>query len=562
MRKYIATLLVVLLTLVGCTSLPTSGEVNVVARPTQQDGQINFDPQGPTPNAKPEEIVDGFMRASGAGPADDFSVARQYLTPEAASLWNPTAQVRIYPDNQNHNLSRTRSGAVRVSVPAYGSLDETGVYTVSSADAVISAEFSLLKDSNNQWRIAVLDDGVIMPDSLFRSLYQEIPLYFYTSDYRYMVPDVRWFPRSRSMSLAVSALATGPTSWLSGAVRSALPVGVELGSGGVTLENQTAVVDLSSEVTSLSDVELSRLRAQLAKTLVGTDQVQDVRITSAGAALEVTSAPDIASYPMESYPVTGIRNGEIVSVTRADGVESRIGGTQIQELQLTDVAPNYGSDPAWVAARGGENKNLYVIDAANGQADLLATDASGLTSPSTDRYGFIWSAPQTNAGEIFAFNATGQETMTLPLTGLDGTTIEQVRVSREGARLIVVAKVEGVPTIYALGIERNGAGDPVSLSEPRRIGMRLAVIGDLSWVDDRTLVVAGSVASGVEYNMYSVPIGGPMTGESFSNEIASLTSARGKESVVIETTSGTLYEYDAGAWRVLASDVASPAFPG
>lgn len=238
--KKLLILIVALLTLGACATLPTEGEPLAVERPEQMSGDVVLDPQGPNPGASPEEVVTGFLQASAAGFSDDFTVARQYLTREASATWNPNTQVRIYADTQTISTSQMRSGAYRVSVGAAGVLDSDGRYSASQVDATMSSELSLLKDQSGEWRIAVLDDGVMMPDSLFQSFFQKAPVYFLTRDLSALVPDVHWYSRSDAASLLIRGLVAGPPSWLAGSVRSMLPQGVTVVDPAVSFEGSAA----------------------------------------------------------------------------------------------------------------------------------------------------------------------------------------------------------------------------------------------------------------------------------------------------------------------------------
>ena len=85
------------LTLSACGAMPRSGPVHKVIEPTEQTQQsaMPFNPQGPRVGATAQEIVEGFL-AAGVGAQDDYSVARQYLTPQLAATWKPDTRVLIH----------------------------------------------------------------------------------------------------------------------------------------------------------------------------------------------------------------------------------------------------------------------------------------------------------------------------------------------------------------------------------------------------------------------------------------------------------------------------------
>src|SRR5690606_2169687 len=96
-RGVIAGLLGLLLVLSGCASIPSNGETGVISVEDQaQRVQSEVEPEGPVEGADPNTIVRGFL-AAGAGHADDFAVARSFLTEDFAKEWEPEASVVIMP---------------------------------------------------------------------------------------------------------------------------------------------------------------------------------------------------------------------------------------------------------------------------------------------------------------------------------------------------------------------------------------------------------------------------------------------------------------------------------
>src|SRR5699024_3206017 len=84
MREFLGRAMVVLLRplllLSGGASSPSNGETGVISVADQaQRVQSEVEPEGPVERAHPNSIVRGSL-APGAGHADDFAVARSFLT--------------------------------------------------------------------------------------------------------------------------------------------------------------------------------------------------------------------------------------------------------------------------------------------------------------------------------------------------------------------------------------------------------------------------------------------------------------------------------------------------
>ncbi|HKH07639.1 MAG TPA: hypothetical protein VKA62_01720, partial [Agromyces sp.] len=92
MRDRVAALsaLVLVATLAGCASIPTSGGVQ--QGPARQDQQVDLDVlvDGPQKGATQAQILQGFIDAA-ASPRNNYQVAREFLTDALAAEWQADA---------------------------------------------------------------------------------------------------------------------------------------------------------------------------------------------------------------------------------------------------------------------------------------------------------------------------------------------------------------------------------------------------------------------------------------------------------------------------------------
>ena len=99
------------LALVGCVGLPDSGPVSAGEVEDGTDlGDVEFIAEGPTPGATQEEIVQGFLQAA-LSPADDFSIARDYLADGFDVEWDPGAGVSLRSGSATLTATATSSGS-------------------------------------------------------------------------------------------------------------------------------------------------------------------------------------------------------------------------------------------------------------------------------------------------------------------------------------------------------------------------------------------------------------------------------------------------------------------
>lgn len=559
MRKIFSLLLVVLMTVTACASLPESGAPQAIERPEQVSGGAVLDPQGPTPGAAPEDIVAGFLQASSAGFSDDFAVARQFLTADAASSWNPTTQVRIYFDSQNPTVTQTRTGAFRVAVPAAATVDASGRYTSAVPDSNLSSEFSLLRESNGEWRIAVLDDGVTVPDSLFKNSFVESPLYFLSTDQSAFVPDLRWYPRNKVAASKARGLLEGPPSWLAPAVRTIVPTGTTLVNPVVNVEDGVAKVDLSAQVTELSPGELALVKAQFTKTLTNQTNISAVELLANGASLDIQSQVELQSYPYASYPLMGLRDG--VPVAAQGDASPLIENTAVDNLDLVSLAAGYEEPASQLYGLTADRRVIYTLNLPDSSL-WEGHRGENLLAPSVDSDGWVWTAESQGATSFNVFNESLGEDLEIPATWLEGGEIHSIAVSRESSRIAAVVERDGVNTLVLAGITRDASGRPTAVGESVRYGQRMLEIVDFAWVDESRLVVIGRTANATERSLYAVTLGGESTAMSSVQGLIAVSAGRGHDSIVLQTEDNRFFMYDAGAWRLIAENIESPTYPG
>ena len=139
------------LTLSGCGGIPNSSEVffgEVISEDiTAQFVRVIARP--PSAGMTPELIVRGFLDAC-ADPALDYGIARQYLMPESASIWNPEAGIEIY-DATTMQISGDAPNLVAVAAKR-GNISDLGKYASADPGAQTSSNFELVQDELGQWR--------------------------------------------------------------------------------------------------------------------------------------------------------------------------------------------------------------------------------------------------------------------------------------------------------------------------------------------------------------------------------------------------------------------------
>lgn len=545
-----------MLALAGCVAIPTSGPVGEGPGVVEEPADVVPLADGPRPGAGPEEIVLGFLRAgAAAGLGDDFAVAREYLAASARD-WDPTERVVVYSSAGSPEVTSISPTQVKVTVPVAATLDAGGRYAEAAPGASETALLDLVEDSSGQWRISGLENGILLSEPNFESLYRLTPLYFLSPDERYLVPEPRWFPDRNVATSAVRELLAGPSPWLRDAVRTAVPEGVRLSVDAVTINDDgAAVVDLTQAVLSAGTEQRSLLLAQLQATL-RLPRIRDVQIQAGGV-------------PLAQVPVAELERGvdlrTRLAVTTPDAL------LELADLKLVPVGgigpltglgvrhPARSEDGDLTVGISGTDELITLPD-ADGETTVLATGGS-LLAPSVDRLDWVWTGSAAEPDALLAVQADGTS-VRIDADWLDGRTVRSVRVARDGARIAVLSSGADGVALDVTGVVRDDSGTPQQLGEPLRAGAVLVDGTAVTWVDDLNLAVLGRSGTMTSPALHLVPIAGQTRALPAVEDAVSIAAGKGDRALYVGAADGTLYGLSGQSWVVAATEVRDPAFPG
>jgi hypothetical protein len=549
--------LVLALVLGGCVSIPTAGPVTEGDGAVDEPGSVFPLAYSPPADASPTAIVQGFLSASAAGLGDNYAVARQYLTAPARTAWVPGEGVVVYSTAENLDFENPQEPQVSVALPVVATVDADGRYAESPPGAEQDAVFDLVQDAQGQWRITALDNGVLMSQPIFNSVYRATPLYFLTPAADVLVPEVRWFPERNAATYAVRALLNGASPWLRDAVRTAFPEGTELAVESVPVDaDGTAAVDLSAAVATADVTDRALLKAQLAAVLE-LPGVRQVAVSIAGLPMVEPAPADLPRDPSVGTVLRTLRDGRVLQL---DG----------SELTAPDDVPPLGvPDPhalAWardgnptVVLSGPDTLVLAPATVEDPPRTLLT--APGLVEPSVDPLRWVWTGPAQSTGRLTAVQAEGVATEVV-VPWLDGRSLRSLRVSRDGVRIAVVSSGPDGVTVDVAGVVRDGSGTPQRLTERMRVGTRLATATEVVWVDESTVAVLGTSGTMTGPTVHLVPTAGPTRALPAIENAVSIAAGRGERAVYVATEVGGLHSLRGTSWVLVATGVQSPAFPG
>ncbi len=467
--------LAALLLLAGCADIPTGGGVTrQVIDSTGGDSALLTLPEAPTKGASQQEILDGFIRA-GRVPQVNYQVAREYLTDDFRTTWNPNAGVLV--SSSPITPAAVSPNVLQLAVQTSATIDADGRFTTTADVQTKLLQYSFQKDSKGQWRISAAPDGTVLTPNRFAAIFHAYDLFFFDPSFNYLVPDRRWFADSTQVATRiVKGLLAGPSPWLSGGVVvSAFPSGTEL-TGAPVIESARATVDLSSQVSSQSATAKRRMTQQLTQSMSGL--AASASITVGGFPVNVTDGPEPDLNLSVLQDPVGFEKG--VFGTLAGGTVHPLPGIGAID-KLAPAGAAVGRDGNEVAVLGGSGVSIVRGTAAAAPLDGRA----GLVTPSLDPEGFVWSVPSAQPDAIVAYDAQGKpHPLGLGVTG----TIVSMAVSRDGTRLLVALQTSSGPQLLVAGIIRDKDLIPTSLGQPYYVAVGAGELLGASWVNSGTVV--------------------------------------------------------------------------
>lgn len=557
-RGLAAALAVVIAGLSGCASLPQSGPVQQGDPDVAEPGSIALLARRPTPGDDAETIVDGFLRASAAGFTDDFAVAREFLAGTARASWNPLARVLVYAGQAVVEPDADDEDVLLVQAALTGTIDHAGRYTEATPGTRATVEVSLDRDAAGEWRIVGLEDGVLLSEPLFRSIFQQTPLQFVTPDGRALVPETRWYSRRTVETSAVGGLLAGPSVWLAPGVVNTFPPGTRLTVDAVAVRDGVAQVDLSAEALAATPGERALMQAQLEQTLLPLPRVRAVAVTVRGVPFEVPGpTPDLVVDPTVGTSPVVLAEGRLQSVEAGSLIPVDDAGPITSAGPSDPALPYDGSVPVVLST----GASLVTVPPEGTAPTTLLTAPRALTAPSYDRLGWVWVAQGDVGNLIHAVRVDGTR-VDVAAPWLEGRQVRSLRVSREGARALVVSVSGTTVLIEVAAVVRDGEGAPLALGEPLRVGQRASSAGPAAWVDQQTVAVLGTVGSSGATTAVLVPVGGPTTALPAVDGAVEIASGKGDRLLFVATPTGELFERNGVGWTPTVRGVRDPTFPG
>lgn len=542
--------------LTACTSLPTSGEANagLALDEVDIDPDISQIAARPLEGASPAQIVEGFLDAA-LTPDNGWAIAREFLSPELAATWRPTAGVSIDSSAAQREFSAdidgdeqsAQSGDVRVVLDQVARVDESGAYNELPGDASVAA-FEVQRNDEGEWRITTADDGIFLDAESFTQVYRHYSLQYFDHSWTHLVPDLRWYPRRANIATTLTqALLNGdPSEWLEPGVRSAFPGDVSLALDAVPISpEKVATVELTPAASGLDSTQIARMRTQLEATLRPAGATE-VRLTVNGRDLDASRAV-VETGQIESSPVV-LTDTEFGAHIGDEIVPYAGISPEVVELATSVHAVDVAADDSRAAVQL-EGGAVYTI--AGGRVDELDGRA-GLVKPSVDPYGFTWTVPSTSPQALTAWQPDVSSAQ-VQNAFADASSISELRVAPDGVRVAAVVTVGNQRWLAVAAIIRDENQVPVELGPAYLVTQLEGATLGMSWVGEEAVGILMD-ADGSRI-VRTQDVGGPGEEAAAPAQAVSLSGGRTSAAVRILNDEGVLFAQRGTTWQMGLSSV-------
>jgi hypothetical protein len=555
MKKYFIVL--ISFALVSCGNIPKNSSIQEgsILGSVPEGSIVRVIASAPQEGMTPEEIVSGFLNAS-ASSENDFKIAREYLIPELRSSWQPTQQIQVYEGQGRLNL--TQSNTVVFTAPLNSVIDARSRITLSEPDSQLVQEFKL-KKVDNEWRINLDIKGLLISRADLNRSFTTFPLWFPDSSLKTLTPDVVVLPRSTTGNATrlMQLLLAGPGENLTGAVRSAFPVGTTLAINSVPVSNGLATVSLNETVLSAEPYLREVLSAQIVKTLSKIPEIRTVRINVGSSSLIVPNTPIRQSTTLwEKFSPDSNRE--------ADALAIQNGKILRMDTEVTStISDDYFNSGRWFAATANRDENILaavtedrtkfvVQNSSTSTPRRVLIEGQGFRIPRSDIFDAIW---VTGLNQISVVQ--NNRVVNVSIDGIEKQNVIDVIPSPDGVRALLIVNTAYGTELRIGTIVRDDQS--IKIIYVRKLIRDGFSVTQATWQDSGIVLYLDNLSEPA--SIYSIDA---FTG--FSKSLYSQLGTRNLASVIKKPTyltleDGSLLERVSGEW-IGRGNLINATYPG
>ena len=543
------------LLIISCGNIPSTSSIKQGPEigSNDQNSIIRVIASRPQPGMSQEQIVNGFLNAS-ASSDNDFAIAREYLVPNKKISWNPTKSIEVYEgQGQFQYINETQ---IDFSAALHSRVNEFSRIVLANPEDQLLKTFNL-KKVDDQWRIDINFDGLVISKTDLNRSFSFYPLWFVDPSKSFLVPENVILPRAITANATrlMQLLLLGPSDQLKNSVITSFPVGSALSFDSVPITNGVASVSLNEVVLKAASQERQLLAAQIVKTLTRISEVNSIQIKVGTQNLSILNAPINQTAPTwDQFYSDSNRNNDAYFISdnklwkNTSENKSPIGKTEIDSKTWSFGTSNRAET---VYALLDENRNNLSIYSYSPEFKETIYSFASIGNPKIDVFNTIW-VNIDNQPAVF----TSDQKLNLVAQNFDLANIQEIIPAPDATRvLLIVRTVYGTELRIANVIRNPGTIILTNIQKLMRDGFS---ISKAIWQDETTVLYLDSATQLA--NIYSLDIFTGISRNIYSiNGVQDLAGTT-RKSTLLEINDGTVLQRVSGQWEVIPN-AKSPSYP-
>jgi hypothetical protein len=543
------------LLIAACGNIPTSSSIKQGPEfgSNDQNSIIRVIASRPQPGMSQEQIVSGFLNAS-ASSDNDFAIAREYLVPDKKISWNPTKAIEVYEGQGQFQF--VTENQIDFSAALHSRVNESSRIFLANPEDQLLKTFNL-KKVDDQWRIDLDFDGLVISKTDLDRSFSFYPLWFVDPSKSFLVPETVILPRAITANATrlMQLLLLGPSEQFNDSVITAFPIGSSLSIDSVPINNGVASVNLNEAVLKAASLERQLLAAQIVKTLTRISEVNSIQIKVGTQNLSILNAPiNQSALTWDKFYSDSNRNN--VAYLISDNKLWKNAIENISPIGKTEIDTKF-----WSFGTSNRTETLYAlldetktnlsIYSYNPQFKEIVYNFKNIGTPRIDALDTIWVNTDTQPS-VFSRD----QKLNLVIQNFDIDNILEVIPAPDASRvLLIVRTVYGTELRMANVIRNPGTIVLTNIQKIMRDGFS---ISKAIWQDESTVLYFDSRTQPV--NIYSLDIFTGLSRNIYSVNGVEDIAGTARQATFLEINDGTVLQRVTGEWKTIPNSK-SPNYP-